>query len=114
MTEKGRVLPQRFTEAEAAAEIGISRGSLRNLRREEKIGYVKILNKIYYLPEQIKEYFHNQRVEPCQTTAESRDTSKDTGSNRSPAGRPASGTAHGMIDPAVRSAASQLARETFR
>jgi hypothetical protein len=110
----GGVLPHRLTEEEAAQEIGISRGSLRSLRKSGQIGHVKILNKIYYLPDQLKAYFNNQRIEPCQTTATSPDTSKAIGSNRSPDAIPGSGIAHGTINPAVRSAASRLARETFR
>ncbi|MBP2297990.1 helix-turn-helix domain-containing protein [Azospirillum picis] len=114
MTEKGTVLPIRLTEPDAARELGISIGSLRALRKSGQIGHVRILNKIFYLPDQLKAYFNSHCIEPCQTTPTSQGISRDIGSKPNPDATRASGTGHGTIDPAVRSAASRLARETFR
>lgn len=112
---QARLLPARMTEAEAAEELGISVGSLRGLRRRGEIGYVQILNRIYHTPGQVRAYFDAQMVEPCQQiTQKSQDTSKVTGSNRSRGENRGSGTGYGMIDPAAKSAASRLARETFK
>lgn len=113
--EAQRVLPQRLTEIEAAEELGISLGSLRNLRKSGQIGYVKILNKVYHLPAQVEAYFNSQCVNPChQITAANQDISKATGSNRSPVASQGSGTGHGTISQADRSAESALVSEFFK
>ncbi|MBP2311865.1 helix-turn-helix domain-containing protein [Azospirillum soli] len=120
MTEEkqGRstILPTRLTEKEAAAELGISLGSLRGLRRRGQIGFVRVLNKIYHYPQHLIDYLDSQTVNVCQpqTTSESPATSKATGSNTSRAASPASDTGRGMTDPAAKSAISQLAKETFK
>lgn len=115
MGEHQRVIPQRLTEAQAAEELGISLGSLRNLRKDGKIGYVRILNKVYHLPEQVAAYFNTQIVDPChQTTPANQDISKATGSNRSQDATRGSGTGHGTTSEADRSAESALVSEFFR
>lgn len=115
MGEHQRVIPQRLTEAQAAEELGISLGSLRNLRKDGKIGYVRILNKVYHLPEQVAAYFNTQIVDPChQTTPANQDITRGSGLSRSQDATRASGTGRGTTVESDRSAEIQLARQIFR
>jgi hypothetical protein len=69
MTAPARTL---LTEAEAASQIGVSARTLRNLRAQGMIRYIRPSpRKVFYTPEDCAEYLERQTMQdarPCPST----------------------------------------------
>ena len=59
------ILPRRFTDHQAAAELDVSVDTVRRERRRGKLGYLRVGRKIFITEDQLRDYLARQSVEPC-------------------------------------------------
>ncbi|WP_442917889.1 helix-turn-helix domain-containing protein [Magnetovibrio sp. PR-2] len=63
-------IPTLFTEHEVAERLRRSIDTIRRERDRKRIGYTEIGKRIFYTEDQVIEYLHSQRVEPCRENAQ--------------------------------------------
>ncbi len=59
-----KMLPQLFSEYEAAQLLRCSNDTLSRERKRDRIGYTRISGRVFYTEEQLAQYLENQTVEP--------------------------------------------------
>lgn len=58
------MLPQLFSEREAAQILRCSTDTLSRERKRDRIGYTRVSGRVFYTKEQLAKYLENQTVEP--------------------------------------------------
>jgi excisionase family DNA binding protein len=104
-------IPRRFTDHQAAEELGVSVDTIRRERRRGKLGYLRIGRRVFITEAHLLAYLERQSVEPCHENKNDLPRSEASGSVGE---RTASiGAAPGSTAMPDRLAAHRLAQLTF-
>jgi hypothetical protein len=74
------IIPELYTEAEAAKRLRCDRGTVSRERYRGNIGFTKIAGKVMLTAEHIRDYIESRSVKPCRD----QDEKSDSGSTKAP------------------------------